>query len=148
MGGKFGVKLGGMRIENNTFIDTATADYAIGFWNGNPESVDIRYRNKIFYISNSRHVSNFSDFIHQYNLYYLGKGKDPGLMHEKGEKYGGPLFISLQEEDFHVLQDSPALNTGIDLGSNQDFEGSRVPQGKVPEMGAFESGTESRTPEP
>lgn len=143
VGGKFGIQLEGMRIENNTFIDTTTADYAIGFWNGNPEFVDIQYRNNIFYIPNCMRVSNFSDFIHEYNLYYLGTGKDPGVILGKGEETGNPLFVSLEENDFHVQKDSPAFDAGIDLGYKLDFKGNQVPNGKAPEMGAFESTNKS-----
>ena len=147
MAGKFGVKLEEMLIENNTFVDTTTAEYAIGFWNGNPESVDIHYRNNIFYIPNCSRVSNFSDFIHEYNLYYLAKGKDTGMILGEGDKAGDPLFVSLEEKDFHVLKESPALDAGIDLGYRQDFEGTQVPQGKAPEIGAFESQTGNRNPQ-
>jgi len=148
VGGKFGVKLEGMRIEKNTFIDTASADYAIGFWNGNPESVDIRYRNNIFYIPNCSRVSNFSDYTHEYNLYYLGDGEDPGMIPGKGDKTGDPLFVNLEEKDFHVRQKSPALDAGIDLGYRLDFGGEQVPAGNAPEMGAFESNTVPRNPQP
>ena len=138
MGGKFGVKLENMRIENNTFIDTTASDYAIGFWNGDPVSVDIQYRNNIFYIPNCRRVSNYSDFIHEHNLYYLGEKGDPGLESGKGDLQGNPFFVGMEEKDFHLQKESPAIDTGIDLGYKLDFERKKVPAGKAPDIGAYE----------
>ncbi len=138
VGGKFGVKLEDMRIENNIFIDTASADYAIGFWNGDPGSVDIQYRNNIFYIPKCRRVSNYSAFIHEYNLYYLGEKMDPGLKPGTGDQTGNPLFVNLEEKDIHLRKDSPAIDAGTELGYKLDFEGKKVPHGKAPDIGAFE----------
>ncbi len=138
VGGKFGVKLENMRIENNTFIDTTDADYAIGFWNGDPVSADIHYRNNIFYIPHSRRVSNYPDFIHEYNLYFLGVKGDPEMGPGLGDKTGNPLFISLKNKDFHLQQKSPAIDGGIDLGYKLDFDGEKIPYGKTPDIGAYE----------
>lgn len=138
VGGKFGVILEDMRIENNIFIDTASADYAIGFWNGNPDSVDIQYRNNIFYIPRNSRVSNSSAFIHEYNLYFLGEKMEVGLKPGAGDQTGDPLFVNLEEKDFHLRKDSPAIDAGIMLGYKLDFEGRKVPQGKAPDIGAFE----------
>lgn len=138
VGGKFGVILEDMHVENNTFIDTTSADYAIGFWNGEPESVDIQYRNNIFYIPNCEKVSNFSTYSHEYNLYYLGEKTDPGFVPGKGERTGNPFFTNLEEKDFQLRKGSPAIDNGIDLKYANDFGGKKVPEGKAPDMGAYE----------
>ncbi|MEE9349901.1 MAG: right-handed parallel beta-helix repeat-containing protein [Flavobacteriaceae bacterium] len=49
-----------------------------------------------------------------------------------------PLFIDRVNEDFHLTQNSPAIDAGIDLGLNQDFDGSVVPFGVNYDIGAFE----------
>lgn len=138
VGGKFGINIEDMRIENNTFIDTGNGDYAIGFWNGKPSSVDIKYRNNIFYIPDFKRISNYMEFIHQHNIYYLKNGNYSGFTSKKDEINGDPLFINLKSNDFHLRANSPAVDLGMDLGYESDFDGKSVPFGKAPDAGAFE----------
>ncbi len=49
-----------------------------------------------------------------------------------------PLFTDAPGGDFTLSADSPCLNTGIDVFLTQDITGTFVPQGGVPDMGAYE----------
>lgn len=138
VGGTFGVYFEDMRIENNVFFDTASSDYAIGLWNGKPESVDIIYRNNILYIPNDKHISNYPVFDHQYNLYYLGGKTDHGFKLGKGENFADPEFVNASLRNFHLKPGSPAIDAGTDLGFKADFDDHKVPAGKAPDLGVFE----------
>ena len=138
VGGKFGVIVEDMRIENNVFLDTIHSDYAIGFWNGVPHPGNFAYRNNIFYIPNYQRVSNDPGFIHENNLYFLEGKKDIGITPGPGEKIADPLFRNVNEKDFHLSPGSPAIDAGKDLKYTKDFEGKKVPEGSAPDIGAFE----------
>lgn len=60
--------------------------------------------------------------------------------HEANSIYGDPLFISAT--DFHLQSTSPAINTGVDVGLTQDYEGNSVPAKyravRKPDIGAYE----------
>lgn len=138
VGGKFGVIVEDMRIENNVFLDTIHSDYAIGFWNGVPHPGDFAYRNNIFYIPNYQRVSNDTGFIHENNIYFIARIKDIGITPGPGEKFADPLFKNVSEKDFHLTSGSPAIDAGKDLKYNKDFEGRKVPEGSAPDIGAYE----------
>ena len=138
VGGTFGVYFEDMRIENNVFYDTAYSDYAIGLWNGKPESVDIKYRNNILFVPNVSHISNYPVFDHQNNLYYLGGKSDPDYQLGSGEKIADPEFVDAAHHDFHLKKGSPAIDAGTDLGFGSDFDDRPVPAGKAPDLGVFE----------
>jgi hypothetical protein len=138
VGGKFGVIVEDMRIENNVFLDTIHSDYAIGFWNGVPHPGDFAYRNNIFYIPNYQRVSNDTGFIHENNIYYLDGKKDIGIVPGPGDKIADPLFRDASKKDFHLAPGSPAIDAGKDLKYKNDFEGMKVPEGSAPDIGAYE----------
>lgn len=50
--------------------------------------------------------------------------------------------------DFKLRPNSPAVNTGINVGIETDFEYSQIPAGKVPDIGAYEyhSGGNPKSP--
>ncbi len=49
-----------------------------------------------------------------------------------------PFFVSIVTPDFHLQQNSSAINTGINVGLTRDFDGITVPQGSAPDIGAYE----------
>jgi len=51
---------------------------------------------------------------------------------------GDPLFVDVYAGDYHLLDESPAIDGGLDLGYEYDFEGNPVPAGGIPDMGIFE----------
>lgn len=49
-----------------------------------------------------------------------------------------PLFTASSGMDFHLQAGSPCIDAGSAVGLATDYEGTRVPQGAAPDMGAFE----------
>ena len=50
-----------------------------------------------------------------------------------------PLFESVDDLDFRLQQDSPAIDAGTTIsGETEDFVGTSVPQGSGTDIGAFE----------
>lgn len=51
-----------------------------------------------------------------------------------------PLWVNPSLYDFHLQAGSPAIDAGADFGYTQDLNGSPVPQGAGPDIGAYEYG--------
>jgi hypothetical protein len=49
-----------------------------------------------------------------------------------------PQWVNPVNYDFHLKEGSPAINNGVGIGVAADFEGTPVPQGGLPDMGALE----------
>ena len=49
-----------------------------------------------------------------------------------------PLFVDAANGNFHLQQGSPAINKGVNVGLTLDYEGTAVPQGNAPDIGAYE----------
>jgi len=49
-----------------------------------------------------------------------------------------PEFVDPENHDFHLRYGSPAIDTGIDVNLDKDFDRIPVPQGKRVDIGAFE----------
>jgi hypothetical protein len=61
----------------------------------------------------------------------------------QNDKNSDPLFANSsgdfsQSSDFKLSAGSPAIDAGADVGLTADFEGTPVPQGASPDIGAFE----------
>jgi len=51
---------------------------------------------------------------------------------------GDPLMIDPANDNFHLQSGSPCINAGVAVGLTQDYDGSHVPMGSAPDIGAFE----------
>ena len=49
-----------------------------------------------------------------------------------------PKFVNIFEKDFHLSAGSPLIDRGADKGVEADFDGVAIPQGVLPDIGAFE----------
>jgi hypothetical protein len=45
----------------------------------------------------------------------------------------------VDDSNYHLMTGSPCIDTGLDLGLTEDFEGNSVPMGTFPDIGAYES---------
>ena len=60
---------------------------------------------------------------------------------------GNPRFRDLASDDFHLLPDSPAVDTGAAIPEvRSDHDGIPRPQGKAYDRGAYEYSPESLVP--
>ncbi|NMC14493.1 MAG: hypothetical protein GYA34_16605 [Chloroflexi bacterium] len=69
-----------------------------------------------------------------YNLSQIQKQKQL----EKHSILGKSMFLNETMGDFHLQENSPAINTGYYVGVTADFDGVQRPQGSGYDIGAFE----------
>jgi len=109
-------------------------------------------RNNIFVVSSGRKVfsangtevwgrTNYAGQTHDHNIYFSLDGSQPdpcGLPLGRGDKIADPRFVDYAKQDLHLKADSPAIGAGFDVGRTVDFDGTAVPNGKAPDIGAYE----------
>ncbi len=49
-----------------------------------------------------------------------------------------PSFVNPEQRDFHLARGSPCIDAGGPVDHEADFDGTPVPQGAAPDIGAFE----------
>ena len=57
-----------------------------------------------------------------------------------------PLFVDASHDNFRIEMNSPAINSGKDVGIESDFYGFRVPSGGKPDIGICEITDNSNDP--
>jgi hypothetical protein len=136
------------KVENNTVIRTLPANHGsvnTVFTMRNPT---FTVRNNIFVVANGIQVwvtapydvANYSKVKRENNIYYCtdGTAKDPcGRPLGTGEVVADPQFVAFPG-DLHLRASSPAIDHGIGIGYRLDFEGTPLPVGNLPDVGAFE----------
>lgn len=50
-----------------------------------------------------------------------------------------PRLVAPERGDYHLAVGSPCLSAAMDVGLTRDFDGTPVPQGAAPDIGALES---------
>jgi len=135
-----------MRFENNTVVESTRWETAINFIQGELTGNQLVLRNNVFcgFYRLARVLSHGSDtpstaFVHKHNLY---SGIWSQLALGEGEIKADPLFVDLTVGDLRLHPNSPAIDSGLDLGYTLDFDGRSVPAGAVPDMGAYEYGVD------
>jgi hypothetical protein len=140
-GGTSPSQVDNFRFENNTVVEIT--DNGLGwkliFFKGEPTTNTFLVRNNVFYVDGFGVLSNKSGFLHHHNLYYLSGGTTLGFPLNSEEWLGNPMFVNLAERKFHLQSFSPAINVGVDLGYQLDYDNQPVPVGTAPDLGAFES---------
>jgi hypothetical protein len=68
------------------------------------------------------------------NVYYNSSGGGT----QSNNYSGDPLFVNLGGGDYHLQFGSPAIDAGVNLGYTVDYDGVSVPQGSLPDIGAYE----------
>ncbi|MHB8130231.1 MAG: choice-of-anchor Q domain-containing protein [Mobilitalea sp.] len=66
------------------------------------------------------------------------RGWDKGVKRDQHSLFADPKFVNAKDHDFRLTTGSPAIDTGQMLEFTEDHDGIPVPQGKAPEIGAFE----------
>jgi hypothetical protein len=86
--------------------------------------------NKYKFIWQSTPAANFTDFV--------GKAAADGALIGANSLIEDPMFMDFDNSDFHLQPQSKAIDAGIYAGITKDFEGTPIPQGSAPDIGAFE----------
>lgn len=137
-GGKFGASVDGLRVENNTLVDTEHGRKCLLSYGGTLREGQISFRNNIIYAT-ERFTHNSAGLVHERNLYFRpDKGRDLGLVPGPSEIVADPLFRDLPREDLRLTPASPAINAGLKLGHSLDILEKPVPYGPAPDLGAYE----------
>lgn len=138
-------------VENNTVLrvlpKNSVTDVVFAF--KDPGTI---IRNNIFVVGSKRQVFSDNgtqvykkgDYAGQkrYNNIYFsldGSQTDPcGVPLGPGDRIADPRFVDYAKQDLHLKPDSPAIDAGHDIGRTTDLVGTPVPQGKAPDIGAYE----------
>jgi len=128
---------GGKALEHIAYIGGAQ---------GSREASSIlTYRNNIFVLGGNLMLSPYCDFPHDHNIYYrphdhpirawaiLGANAALGA----GDKIADPKFVNMEQGDFHLQPDSPAIDMGVNVGFKRDVEEKPVSD-TSPDAGAYE----------
>jgi len=132
-------------VANNTII--RVMNRPPGYNDANWFMTGVRntvWRNNIFVLANGLqafHNGLGAEQIHDHNLYFSVDNSTtdpiagpPG----PGDRVGDPLFVDYANRDYHLTANSPAIGAGVPLGFTSDLDGTAIPRGKAPEMGAYE----------
>ncbi|HUT59043.1 MAG TPA: right-handed parallel beta-helix repeat-containing protein [Phycisphaerae bacterium] len=72
---------------------------------------------------------------HYQGLDVLRKKLKPGEIIETDL---GKVFVDVSSRDYRLKPGSPAIDAGTDVGLKEDLAGTKAPQGKAPDIGAYE----------
>ena len=147
-------------IHNNTFYINPAYSVQQGHLYLNINSV--HYATGIIFKYNilvggpkiSMDVGSSSGFVSDYNIYYttpasnvnynIGTNNYSSLSAWQAAGYDthstwvDPKLVDPTNADFHIQQNSPAINTAASTGVSPDYVGTTVPQGSLPDIGAYE----------
>ncbi len=102
--------------------------YYSGKNNGNWTA--ITQDNNIYYPDGNYFTWNSTNTLRNYAQFRAASGKD---LHSLNSN---PRFVSAS--DYHLLATSPAIGAGAPVGLTTDFDGTAVPTGSAPDIGAYE----------
>lgn len=138
------------KIYNNTIIRTkpslnGAVNTVFTMRNGN-----FTLRNNIFIVANGLQVlvtapydaGNYDQVIHENNLYYCADGStdDPcGKVLGPGEIIKDPNFVDMNNGDYRLSSKSPAVKSGMILGTSYDLNNISIGENQIPNIGAYEN---------
>lgn len=117
-------------IKNNIFINNGSYELRVYASSGSVANFVCDYN--CYYNPSKTNLIQYLDYGAGGLSWWQGRGFDLNGMDQD------PSFISLAKRDFHLQSSSPCIDAGVDVGLNQDFDGTSVPQNQIPDMGAFE----------
>jgi len=114
-----------VNIYNNTFVQKDTPTYYLLLNFNMASGGTVNFKNNVVYnpSASSGVISSTGTFDHTYNTYYGGQsngymGTSCGSYASTGEVCNSnPLFTNYATDDFRIGTNSPAYNSGTDLGS-------------------------------
>ncbi|MCP4711916.1 MAG: BACON domain-containing protein, partial [Planctomycetes bacterium] len=132
-----------IKIINNTLYNNGAGGWGGGIAVDNPNIQDVVIRNNIvsqnitFQMEVEPDVS-MSNLTVDHNLIHGYRGYGDEI---KGTDFveGDPLFVNASSADFHLKENSPAIDTGSSTNApSDDYDGNSRPRGSGYDIGAYE----------
>jgi uncharacterized repeat protein (TIGR02543 family) len=140
-----------IRIQNNTFFGN---EFAVHWKSGatNHYSGTNSITNNAFWQSGSSWWGIKDDTTGDqgisrtsigYNVFQQGASTD--TTGSNSRIVTDPGFVNASADDFHLRSGSPCIDAGTNLGMARDYDGTAIPQGSAPDIGAYEYASASST---
>ena len=159
----FTTEINNLAFYNNTVYDNYSEldplqfksiweNFQIITFSGDASTVQLdtlKLKNNIFYTIDMGYFSSNRIYTHTNNLYYLINTVygPPDPLPEDNEIFEtDPLFIDISKRNFHLQPTSQAIDAGINLGYNIDYDNYQIPYGSSPDIGVFEFGSNTSPP--
>ena len=135
-------EMSGNLIKNNICVASKTSQFPITIIRHARSNAPIGtfdhnlYHNKtnniaVRYGISSTNASNLT-LIQWKNKTGLDSGNDVNSINSD------PKFANVQSDDFQLSENSPCIDAGTNVGLLKDFNGTSIPKGDSPDIGAFE----------
>jgi len=124
----------GIYIRNNIFFEAKANAFYAPTWD--QAGVDALVMDNNCWLQSAGDMISVSGArytMDQFAAYQTDKGKEPHSI------TGDPQLVDAARRDFHLAGQSPCVDAGADVGHTSDYEGTAVPQGAAPDIGAYES---------
>jgi hypothetical protein len=136
-------------VEHNTVLSIKPQNSRLNVVFSFHQDSTVTIRNNIFIVANGLKVfagdsvyeANKYDQYNYNNIYHCidGSVEDPvGKKLGKGEIVADPLFLDFSRRNLRLTPGSPAIDAGAKVDVQMDFEGSKIPYGNAPDIGAHE----------
>jgi hypothetical protein len=120
-------------IRNNIFFEATRNAFYAPTWP--KEAIDALVMDNNCWYQAEGDMIAFKDKAYTMALfgeYQTDHGKEPNSI------VAVPGFVNAEERDYRLSKDSPCIDRGGDTATDKDFAGTEIPQGKAPDIGAFE----------
>ncbi len=127
-------------IRNNVFYEAKTNAFFVHHWS--PEAIRaLRMDGNCWYQAAGSMI----------RFYHKDKAKDRGYSMAQFDAYrrewgqephsitARPMLTDAAKGDFRLKPGSPCIDAGVTVEHTSDYAGARVPQGRAPDIGAYES---------
>ena len=120
-------------IRNNIFFEAKTNAFYAPTW-PKEDVAALRMDNNCWYQASGDMIrlEDGAYSMDQFPAYQSEQNKEPKSM------VAIPGFADAANSNFHLAEGSPCVDAGADVGLEADYDGTPVPQGGAPDIGAFE----------
>ncbi|NOZ46097.1 MAG: T9SS type A sorting domain-containing protein [Chlorobi bacterium] len=130
-------------IRNNIFYNCGTVEYETGIGisiqaNTNScETYNNIFKNNLVYSQNTVNTINFRGTVYDIagfnNLTGTSNNQITGNISEN------PIFMNINNSDYHLTENSPCIDAGTATLATQDFDGNNIPYNNtLPDIGIYE----------